>query len=79
MGIFSRHVHSTPEQRYQAETNQPDLNDDQLRRRAMNLGGKVEMHGDLAVVSTEKPSAFGGTDFRSQRYQRGTNGRWSPY
>ncbi|MGW1870931.1 hypothetical protein ACWCPS_36000 [Streptomyces mauvecolor] len=80
MGIFSRrHVDTTPEQRYHAEINQPELNDDQLRRRAMAKGGKVDMRGDVAVVSTQKPSIFGGTDYSSQRYRRGKNGRWSTY
>lgn len=78
MGFFSRrHVDTTPEQRYHAEINQPELNDDQLRRRAMAAGGRVDVGGDVAVIHVETPSPFGGTDFRSQRYLRNPDGTWT--
>jgi hypothetical protein len=79
MGIFGRrHVDTTPEQRYFAEITQRELTDDQLRRRALALGGTVRMYGkDTAVVATKEEGERGGTISTSQPYARGKNGKWT--
>ncbi|MEU6048905.1 hypothetical protein ABZ829_00510 [Streptomyces xanthochromogenes] len=77
MGLFGRrHVDTTPEQRYYAEINQSELDDEQLRRRAQVLGGTVRMRGDVAVVATKRPGVGGGTVSTTQPYERTSNGKW---
>ncbi|MFJ3497828.1 hypothetical protein ACIPPJ_30145 [Streptomyces sp. NPDC086091] len=50
---------------------------DQLRHVAMNAGGRVERAGDYMLISVEKRSRFGGTDYSHQRYQRNADGTWT--
>ncbi|MFR0367596.1 hypothetical protein [Streptomyces sp. MCC20] len=67
----------TPEQRYWAEVNNDGLTDDQLRRRAMRLGGTVGRgtSGDVTTIEVSGENELGPT-FTSQRYCRGKDGLW---
>ncbi len=68
----------TPEQRYWAEANNHQgLTNDQLRRRAMLLGGTLGLgtSGDVTTIEVTGESELGPT-FTSQRYCRGKNGLW---
>ena len=73
-----KHVTTTPEQRYFAEASNPALTDDQLRRRAMLLGGKVGSRGtsgDVTTIEVRGENDLGPT-YEHQRYFRGDDSLW---
>ncbi|WP_128380351.1 hypothetical protein [Streptomyces cavernae] len=67
----------TPEQRYWAEVNNDGLTNDQLRRRAMRLGGTVGLgtSGDVTTIEVRGENELGPT-FSMVRYIRGKDGLW---
>ncbi|MBP5888715.1 MULTISPECIES: hypothetical protein [Streptomyces] len=68
----------TPEQQYWAEANRRHgLTNDQLRRRAMLLGGTLGLgtSGDVTTIDVSGENELGPT-FTSQRYCRDKDGLW---
>ncbi|MFG2681255.1 hypothetical protein [Streptomyces sp. NPDC048392] len=68
----------TPEQQYWAEANSHQgLTNDQLRRRAMLLGGTLGRgaSGDVTTIEVEGENELGPT-FSMVRYIRGKDGLW---
>jgi hypothetical protein len=71
------HTTTTPEQRYWAGASNERLTSDELRRRAMLLGGTLGRgtSGDVTTLEVRGESELGPT-FTSQRYCRDKDGLW---
>ncbi|MEU0896856.1 hypothetical protein [Streptomyces massasporeus] len=75
--LLRRNVTTTTEQRYWAEASNAALTSDQLRRRAMLLGGTVGRgtSGDVTTIEVSAENELGST-FSLVRYIRGKDGLW---
>ncbi|MEU0950305.1 hypothetical protein ABZ379_47910 [Streptomyces canus] len=71
------HTTTTPEQRYWAGASKERLTSDELRRRAMLLGGTLGLStsGDVTTIEVSGENELGPT-FTSQRYCRDKDGLW---
>lgn len=75
--MFGRKKQATEEQRYAAEANRRGLTLDQLRRRAAEVGGNLNIEGNLANIVTRRKGPGNAFSMSTVNYLRSSDGTWS--